>query len=140
LDSLGPRTKSEKPIMLAEDSQLLEKLILQSLNKAGYTNVLSYANGQEAWDKLTAFKQSGAPIQNNVKLLITDIEMPKMDGHRLLKLIRDDESLKKLPVIIFSSLINREMQLKGEQLGATAQLAKPDIHELVELIDKYILD
>ena len=65
--------------------------------------------------------------------------MPKMDGHRLLKFIRDDEELKHIPVIIFSSLINGEMRIKGERLGATAQITKPEIANLVSLIDKYIL-
>ena len=65
--------------------------------------------------------------------------MPKMDGHRLLKLIRKDDYLKELPVIIFSSLINEEMKKKGETLGATAQITKPEIANLVTLIDKFIL-
>lgn len=85
------------------------------------------------------FKETGDDIRNHVCCVVTDIEMPQMDGHRLLKLIRDDEQFKILPVIIFSSLINDEMRKKGESLGATAQLTKPEIANLVTLIDKYIL-
>lgn len=68
-------------------------------------------------------------------LLITDIEMPQMDGHRLTKLIKDDPQMKEIPVIIFSSLVNQEMRIKGKQLGADEQLSKPEIGHLVEVID-----
>jgi two-component system chemotaxis response regulator CheV len=65
--------------------------------------------------------------------------MPQMDGHHLTKLVKEDEYLKRLPVIIFSSLINDEMMRKGQGLGADAQITKPEIGNLVGLIDKLIL-
>ena len=61
-----------------------------------------------------------------------------MDGHRLTKLVKSDDVLKKIPLIIFSSLVNEEMRRKGERLGADAQLTKPEIGSLVEAIDKLI--
>jgi two-component system chemotaxis response regulator CheV len=64
--------------------------------------------------------------------------MPKMDGHRLTKLIKSNESTKHIPVIIFSSLVNDEMKRKGEQLGADAQLTKPEIGHLVDAIDNLL--
>ena len=70
-----------------------------------------------------------------MSLLITDIEMPQMDGHRLTKLVKENAKLKNIPVIIFSSLINEEMRAKGEALGADAQLSKPEIGELIKIID-----
>ncbi len=72
--------------------------------------------------------------------IITDIEMPRMDGHRLTKLVKDDNELKEIPLIIFSSLINDEMRRKGESLGADAQLTKPEIGKLVEAIDRLVLE
>jgi two-component system chemotaxis response regulator CheV len=139
IDKMGYRTKSGKPVLLAEDSPLLERMILECLEKAGYTNVICCANGKEAWDKLVEFKETGDPIQEHVSIIITDIEMPQMDGHRLLKLVREDKVFKLLPVIVFSSLISDEMRLKGERLGATAQISKPEIAGLVHLIDDNIL-
>ncbi len=68
-------------------------------------------------------------------MLITDIEMPEMDGHRLTKLVKEDENMKKMPVVIFSSLINEEMRIKGKQLGADEQMSKPEIGRLVEVMD-----
>ena len=72
------------------------------------------------------------------KAIITDIEMPIMDGHRLTKLVKSDSELKKIPLIIFSSLVNDEMRRKGESLGADAQLTKPEIGQLVDTIDRLI--
>lgn len=138
IDMLGERNRNNSPILIAEDSPLLSKLIIDSLHKAGYTNVIPNNNGQEAWDKLCEFKEEGT-VFDKVKCVITDIEMPQMDGHHLTKLIKDDNELKKLPVIIFSSLVNEEMKRKGESLGADAQLSKPEIGSLVGEIDKLIL-
>ena len=73
-----------------------------------------------------------------VHCVINDIEMPQMDGHRLTKLIKSDDKLKHLPVIIFSSLVNEEMRRKGESLGADAQLTKPEIGSLVDAIDELL--
>ncbi|MDE6357390.1 MAG: chemotaxis protein [Eubacteriales bacterium] len=139
IEKLGERTKSGKPILLAEDSPLLEKLLVECLHKSQYTNTTICSNGKVAWDLLLEYKKEPGPIEDKVACIVTDLEMPKMDGHRLLKFIREDEDLKHIPVIIFSSLINDEMRLKGERLGATAQITKPEIANLVSLIDKYIL-
>ena len=61
-----------------------------------------------------------------------------MDGHRLTKLVKSDPELREIPLIIFSSLVNEEMRRKGEQLGADAQLTKPEIGQLVDAIDKLL--
>ena len=137
IDALGERNRSDSPILIAEDSPLLSKLITDSLKKAGYTNLIVNANGQEAWNKLCEYRDKGE-IDTNVHCIITDIEMPIMDGHRLTKLVKEDEDLKHVPLIIFSSLVNDEMRRKGEMLGADAQLTKPEIGHLVEAIDSLI--
>ena len=64
--------------------------------------------------------------------------MPLMDGHRLTKLIKSDDETKDIPVVIFSSLVNDEMKRKGEALGADAQLSKPEIANLVRIIDDLV--
>ena len=61
-----------------------------------------------------------------------------MDGHRLTKLAKTDDVIKNIPLVIFSSLVNEEMRRKGEQLGADAQLTKPEIGQLVDAIDKLV--
>ncbi len=137
IDTLGTRQRNESPIMIAEDSALLSKLIIDSLHKAGYINVIKNDNGQEAWDKLEELKRKGTAL-DEVKCIITDIEMPVMDGHRLTKLVKSDDVLKEIPLIIFSSLVNEELRIKGLSLGADAQLSKPEIGNLVRIIDGLI--
>jgi two-component system, chemotaxis family, chemotaxis protein CheV len=139
IDKLGPRERSIKPIIIAEDSHMLAKMLEEALTKAGYSNLTITSNGQEAWNILENIKKSGATLREKAACLITDIEMPQMDGHHLTKLVKEDEYLKNLPVIIFSSLINEDMYKKGISLGADAQISKPEIGNLVSLIDKLIL-
>ena len=131
------RERRDCQILVAEDSPFLSKLITDCLKKAGYTKIIVTANGQEAWDRVCEYKQNGT-LDDMVHCVITDIEMPLMDGHRLTKLMKTDEELKHIPLIIFSSLVNDEMRRKGEQLGADAQLTKPEIGDLVRTIDALI--
>lgn len=138
LAELGERERTTIPILIAEDSPLLNKLIVDSLKTAGYVNLIHTDNGQQAWDTIQNCVADGT-INEHVRCVITDIEMPLMDGHRLTKLIKDDEALKDIPVIIFSSLVNDEMRKKGEALGADAQLSKPEIGNLVREIDRLVM-
>lgn len=137
VDRMVERERCDSPILIAEDSPLLSRLITDCLRKAGYTNLIVTMNGQEAWDKLVEYKKAGT-VCDKVHCIITDIEMPLMDGHRLTKLAKSDDTIKKIPLIIFSSLVNEEMRVKGEQLGADAQLTKPEIGNLVNAIDRLI--
>ena len=121
---LEGRPRSEAHIVIAEDSPLLIKLISDSLVKSGYDNLTLCHNGQEAWDVISDAKAGKVPLV--------------MDGHRLTKLIKSDDKLKNIPVVIFSSLINEQMRAKGESLGADVQLSKPEIGLLVSEIDKLL--
>lgn len=136
LQRLGKRSRSNKCILIAEDSMLLSKMIVESLHRAGYNNTVKTDNGQEAWDYLQEVKACGNPIDHHVSCIVSDIEMPQMDGHHLTKLVKSDPILKDVPVILFSSLINEEMKVKGEQLGANGQISKPEIASLVSMIDQ----
>ena len=135
---MADRPRNKIPIMIAEDSALLEKLIIDSLTTAGYSNIIAMTNGKEAWDRLVSIRADKRPLEDKLCCIVTDIEMPQMDGHRLLKLIKTDPVLKTIPVIIFSSLISEEMYLKGLELGADAQISKPEIGSLVGLIDSLV--
>lgn len=139
IDELGERGRYDIPILIAEDSPLLNKLIVDSLHKAGYMNLIHTENGQQAYDVIKDCKEEGT-LKEHVQCIITDIEMPIMDGHRLTKLVKEDDETKDIPVIIFSSLVNDEMRRKGEALGANAQLSKPEIGNLVRVVDQLVLD
>ena len=138
LDELGDRVESQKKILVAEDSMMLSNLIIGFLHKSGYKNTVKFNNGKEAWNYFTEAKNSGLPISNYVSCIVSDIEMPLMDGHRLTKLIKTDDELKHIPVILFSSLISDELRIKGQEVGADEQITKPEIVELVNIIDRLI--
>ncbi|MCI6713712.1 MAG: chemotaxis protein [Lachnospiraceae bacterium] len=137
IDELGERHRNHVPILIAEDSPLLNKLIVDSLKKAGYVNLIHTENGQQAYDVIEECKKEGS-LKDHVQCIITDIEMPIMDGHRLTKLVKSDDATKDIPVVIFSSLVNEEMRRKGEALGADAQLSKPEIGNLVKVVDELV--
>lgn len=138
IEELGERQRNDIPILIAEDSALLNKLIVDSLKKAGYENLIHTENGQEAWNVIEQCLADDT-LDEHVQCVITDIEMPIMDGHHLTKLIKENSTTKNIPVVIFSSLVNEDMRRKGEALGADAQLSKPEIGNLVREIDKLVL-
>ncbi len=136
--SAADESKASKHIVIAEDSPFLNTLIVNTLHDAGYRNVISFDNGKDAWEYISGHKALGGDILEQVSCLISDIEMPQMDGHRLTKLIKDDEVLHRIPVLLFSSLINEQMRKKGESVGADAQFSKPQIGSLITHLNEYI--
>ena len=125
-------------IVVAEDSAMLRDLLVTTLHDAGYRFVRDFGNGKDAWVYLHSLSEKDGNIFNHVSMIVSDVEMPQMDGHRLLKLVRGNDRLKDVPFILFSSLINEEMRLKGEELGASAQISKPEIGQLISLLDGFI--
>ncbi|TRZ39196.1 chemotaxis signal transduction protein CheV [Niallia circulans] len=136
---LGARERSNKQLIVVEDSPLLRKLLEDTLSEAGYDKVQFFENGREAYDYLQGVNESNKSIEDIVQLVITDIEMPQMDGHHLTRKIKEDAKLGQLPVIIFSSLITEDLRHKGKRVGANAQVSKPEIAELILLVDEHIL-
>lgn len=134
---LGPRERSAKKIVIAEDSALLRKMLHETLTEAGFENLEFFEDGKDALAYLE--QQANDRKASPVQLVITDIEMPQMDGHHLTKRIKDHQLLAKIPVIIFSSLITNDLRHKGNNVGADAQISKPEIGELVKKIDELIL-
>ena len=134
IDQLGERKRSDAVILVAEDSVLLSKMIEEALHKSGYVNTRMFPDGSKLWEFLNSLRGRDN-LDDEAALIITDIEMPQMDGHRLTKLVKDDKDFKHLPLIIFSSLITEEMRRKGKELGADEQMSKPEIGHLVRVID-----
>ncbi|UXH45607.1 chemotaxis protein [Rossellomorea vietnamensis] len=136
---LGPRERRNKRIIAAEDSPLLRKLLNDTLREAGYEDVEFFENGADAFQYLESIVDGSQDVKESVHLVLTDIEMPQMDGHHLTKRIKNHPKLNTLPVIIFSSLITNDLKHKGEMVGAEDQVSKPEIAELILKIDQYIL-
>ncbi len=137
IDKLGNRKRIDIPILVVEDSILLNRLIVESLSKAGYTNLTHTANGQEAWELIEQWRDEGT-LDEHVRCVITDIEMPQMDGHMLTKLIKEGNGTNMLKVVIFSSMINDATRKKGDDLGVDVQMTKPEIGLLVGELDKLL--
>ncbi len=134
---------SSYTVLTAEDSATIRHMITSRLNIVGY-KLLTFNNGQDAWnelEKISARVSAGEDLHSLLHLIITDIEMPQMDGLTLTKKIRTDKNLSTLPVVIFSSLITEGLLHKGDSVGASAQLTKPQIGLLLditrELIEKH---
>ncbi|MFJ5622288.1 chemotaxis protein [Peribacillus loiseleuriae] len=136
---LGKRERSNKKLVVAEDSPLLRKLLHDTLSEAGYEFLEFFENGEDALNYLESIIQSGKELTEEVQLVITDVEMPQMDGLHFTRRMKEDNDLGKLPVIIFSSLITDDLRHKGNMVGADAQVSKPEIAELIRLIDEHIL-
>lgn len=125
-------------VVVAEDSPMLRDLLVTTLHDSGYRFVRDFGNGLDAWEYLQSLANKDGDISAHVGMIVSDVEMPKMDGHRLLKLVRQNDRLHEVPFVLFSSLINEEMRLKGEELGASAQISKPEIGQLINLLDGFI--
>ena len=130
--------RSQRRILVADDSAFIRNSICTSLRGAGY-NVDEAENGEEAWnmiqDKLTRCRAAGVNLRSELDLLITDVEMPKMDGLHLTTLVKKDDVLKELPVLIFSSLASDDNKRKWKDLGALDIVTKPDLPNLVKIAD-----
>ncbi|MCM3716419.1 chemotaxis protein [Halalkalibacter oceani] len=139
--AMGVRERSAKLICIAEDSAVLRKLLSDTLSEAGYTNLMFFENGKMAWEFLEEQALAGKDaVAGAIDLLITDIEMPQMDGHHLTLRCKANPQLQHVPIVIFSSLITDDLFHKGEKVGADAQISKPEIVQLVEKIDELLAE
>ena len=133
--------------LIADDSAMVRHMIKDLLEKANFV-VEAHTNGRDAWERLKMLRKraedEGKPINDYVNVVISDIEMPSMDGHNLTRRIKEDSILKNLPVMLFSSLITDRLKHKGESVGADEQISKPEITRVaqraVQLIEKSLND
>lgn len=123
--------RASKRVVIAEDSPFMRNLIAETFRRSGYAKAEVYSDGQQAWEALNT---AGATVD----AIVSDIEMPRMDGLHLTRRIRQTPALAKVPVILFSSLVSSDNMKKGEQVGATIQLPKPELQEMVRLVDRVI--
>lgn len=104
-----------KKILVVDDSPTVRALESFILKSNGY-DVDNASNGVEALEKI---------YENQYALLVTDINMPKMDGLRLTKILREQDAYKDLPIIIVTSESEEEDRMKGIESGANVYLVKP---------------
>ncbi len=121
---------TERKVLVADDSSFIRASICNTLRNVGYT-VEEAVDGEDAWLKIEEKLAAGG---FDIDLVITDIEMPKMDGLHLTSRIRKEDRLAKIPIFIFSSLASEDNKRKWQSLGANGILTKPDLPRLVEII------
>ncbi|NOH98382.1 chemotaxis protein [Vibrio sp. 99-70-13A1] len=133
--------RNGKTIMVVDDSAFIRNLIQDTLTSAGY-NVIACKDGGEGHDKLMELAESAKaenlPIDDLIDAIVTDVEMPRMDGMHLLKRLRDSEAYAVTPIVMFSSLMSEDNRAKAIALGANDTITKPEIGKMVTMMDKYI--
>jgi two-component system chemotaxis response regulator CheV len=121
--------------LVADDSALVREMLKDLLEKANFDVEVVY-NGKEAWDRLLELKAKAESekcrVTDYVQVMVSDIEMPVMDGHNLTKRIKDDPAMKNMPVLLFSSLITDKLRHKGVSVGADDQISKPEVTQLAK--------
>lgn len=134
--------RKQAKILMAEDSTIIRSGLAKVLRKAGFDGLEVFVDGHECYQRILQLKAQAEAAKEDIRLhfnlLISDIEMPKMDGLTLCRKIKQDLGYKNLPVLLFSSLINPPMEVKCDSVGADGYAAKPEIAKLIELIDSFI--
>ncbi|MFZ5805756.1 MAG: chemotaxis protein CheV [Verrucomicrobiota bacterium] len=129
-------------IVYAEDSAMVRRYTAQQLMDAGFVNLKAFENGAQAYAYLQEIYdevKKGKYLSDYVNAVITDIEMPQMDGFTLCKQIKTELGMHDLPVVVYSSLINEQMSGKCKSVGADAHMSKPNIHQIAEVVDSLCL-
>ena len=122
-------------VFIAEDSKFIRNIMENVLTNSGYDRVTAFTNGQDCWDAIEQAARTGQGVPD---LLITDIEMPQMDGLHLTRRVRANPTVGDIPVLLFSSLITKDTRHKGDACGASQQVTKPELPRLVQIIDSWI--
>jgi two-component system chemotaxis response regulator CheV len=123
-------------LLFAEDSSLIRNSIVKCLKGAGFTDLTFFVDGQYTYDHIAAKRDEYLNYEKPI-VLVTDIEMPRMDGLALCNKIKKELNLQKITVIMFSSLINTQMITKCQSVNANDWVTKPESNELITKLDTY---
>lgn len=135
MDDIAETGRGERLVIFAEDSAFIRNTIAGQLKKLGFTRLTVFENGQDACNHIRECVDTASGLPS---LVVTDIEMPKMDGLALCRTIKKELQLDGVPVVLFSSLINEQMAFKCREVGADAFLTKPRVDELVGVMDRLL--
>ena len=125
--------RSRHSVLVADDSSFIRNIMVSALRGAGYI-VEEATDGEEAWEMI----RTRLSVSARFDLLITDVEMPQMDGLHLTSLVRKEAELAGMPVVIFSSLASEGNRRKWINLGANYILTKPELPRLVQVAGELI--
>jgi len=127
--------------LVADDSTSVRQLLENNFSQANF-EVTMVRDGAEAWAilediKIKCASEGGSPL-DYLNAVVSDVEMPQMDGYTLTRKVKADPVLKVLPVVLFSSLISKSVLHKGKAVMADEQVTKPEFHGLTEKVIKLI--
>lgn len=118
-------------ILVVDDSPTVVKFVSFSLKNSGY-EVLTATDGMDALEKVSR-------LERRVDLVITDLNMPNLDGYGLIATLRENAEYSKTPIIILSSEEGEDLQKRGMQVGASSYLVKPfNASSLLNEVHKYL--
>jgi two-component system chemotaxis response regulator CheV len=130
------KQKFHRAVLIADDSKVVLIQLTKTLENAGF-KVISHSDGQAAWDYLENLRRENE-LEQSILAIISDIEMPRMDGHHFCLLVRKQPAYDKIPFILFSSMINEALRRKGESVGADDQITKPELDQLTDRIQEVV--
>jgi two-component system chemotaxis response regulator CheV len=122
-------------VLLVDDSQFIRSGVKQTLMRKGY-RVVEAADGMEAFDLLNS--NAGASGRDKIQLVVSDVEMPRMDGLSFTKKVRESQELGHIPILLHTSLSGRANQSAGIAVGANGYVIKNDFKTLLELMKEII--
>lgn len=123
--------REEINIVYAEDSSLVRNFTLNKLEEAGFKKFTSFPTGAKALDYVMSVQGEG------VDVILSDIEMPEMDGLTFCRRIKTDSRTQAIPFVFYSSMINSQMSAKCLGVGGSASFSKPEIHEVFLAIEEF---
>jgi two-component system chemotaxis response regulator CheV len=138
-EKVGPKIKlpAGKMVLAADDSPLARSMIEKELKTLDVPYVMTHT-GLEAWNKIQSISEAaaaeGKTLQDKIALVLTDLEMPEMDGFTLTRNIKSDQRFKTVPVVIHSSLTGEANENHVKSVGADAFIAKFEAGELADTI------
>ena len=130
------KQKFHRAVLIADDSKVVLTQLTRTLENAGF-KVNSHADGQAAWEYLEDLRLNGK-LEESILAIISDIEMPRMDGHHFCLLVRKQPAYDHIPFILFSSMINETLRRKGQSVGADDQITKPELDQSIERIQEVV--
>jgi two-component system chemotaxis response regulator CheV len=139
LSTLG---RDDLTVLFADDSSVARGQIERTLSVLGLKHI-SAVNGRAAWDELnrvaTLAESAGKQAKDYVQLVLTDVEMPEMDGYLLTKTIKADPRFAGIPIIMHSSLSSMSNQQLGHSVGVDEYVPKFEPHRLAETLGRLLL-
>ncbi|HIE96097.1 MAG TPA: chemotaxis protein CheV [Planctomycetes bacterium] len=130
--------RHELQILLADDSATVRQAMTETLRGSGYTNLTTFENGEEAWTWIQRRLQETGDVNQVADLLVSDVEMPQIGGFHLTRNIKEHPELRKLYVLLFSSIMTEDNRNKGAAVQADAMITKPELHRVVDVADELL--